>query len=67
MTGICPLALRPDATGCDRDCGLPEPEGFWAWLWYKLAGWSRCTSGIDGCGDGSLPCERLDRFMKENK
>lgn len=29
--------------------------------------WSRCTSGIGGCGDGSLPCERLDDFVKEDK
>lgn len=61
---VCPLATRPDATGCDRDCGIPKPRGFWAGLLYTLCGLTRCTSGLGGCGDGSLPCDRYDEHIR---
>lgn len=64
---VCPLATRPDATGCDCDCGLPRPRGFWARLLYTLSGCTRCASGLGGCGNGSLPCARYDEHIRRFK
>lgn len=61
----CPFASRPDATGCDCDCNLPRPRGFWASLfWWLSPSW--CTSGSIGQGSGYLPCPMYDRWLKKN-
>lgn len=63
--GTCPFAERPDATGVDCDCTIPRPKGFLAALaWWLTPSW--CTSGEIGEGSGRLPCEKYDRWLKEN-
>ena len=65
-TDQCPFARTPDMTGCDCDCMLPRPKGFWASLkWWFSPRW--CTSGSIGQGDGSLPCARFDEWRRHGR
>ena len=66
---MCPFATDPDATGCDCECELVNvPEGFLArLLWFVMGNSLECISGKGGCGDGSLPCERYDKWRKEHE
>jgi hypothetical protein len=64
-TDQCPFAERPDMTGCDCNCRVPRPRGFWAALkWWFSPVW--CTSGRGGCGNGRLPCPRFEEWRKAN-
>lgn len=61
----CPYAANPDLTGCDCDCRLPPPSGFWRrllWLFDPLA--HVCDSGPLWCGDGRLPCARFTKYKR---
>lgn len=64
----CPFANRPDVTGCDCDCELPDAggNGFWARV-RRFFSPRVCVSGYGGCGDGSLPCERYDRWRRYSR
>jgi hypothetical protein len=63
--GRCPFAVNPDMTGCDCDCKVPRPRGFWAALrWWLVPTW--CISGPGWCGDGSLPCPRFEEWRHSN-
>lgn len=53
-------------TGCDCDCTLPRPKGFWATLvWALTPAW--CTSGPNGQGDGRLPCPKYDKWRRKQE
>lgn len=53
-------------TGCDCDCTIPRPKGFWASLrWFFGRPW--CITGPGGMGDGRLPCPRYDEWLRQNK
>lgn len=62
--GRCPFAVNPDATGVDCDCKLPWPSGMWARFKRFMHPW--CVTGAGGCGDGSLPCDRYEKWRKSN-
>ena len=60
-TNACPFARHHDMTGCDCDCTIPPPSGFWKrlkWLFNPLS--HVCVSGT--CGEGLLPCERFNEY-----
>lgn len=64
-TDQCPFATSPGMTGCDCNCKVPRPKGFWASLrWWFSPPW--CTSGRGGCGNGRLPCPRFEKWRKSN-
>lgn len=62
----CPFARNPDLCGCDCTCTIPRPKGVWNWI-KGLFGPSWRWSGMGGCGDGSLPCHRYDKWMREHE